>query len=414
MNWSSVQYKPTGNVDITIDLPASKSISNRLLILRHLANDGFEIENLSKANDTKILQSILKNEELPRIINCEDAGTVLRFMSCLCATKNGRQYILTGTKRLLNRPFEPLAKNLNELGARIITETSNNEIEQIEIEGNYLENTPLMIQGNLSSQFISGLCLIASEIKNGLQLQIAEPIYSRPYIQLTLDLLSELGVNSSFENNEIRIAEQQIQGKNIRVESDWSSACFIYCLMLLSNDIDVITIKDLAKQDLQGDKYIASLCSQFGIKTTYEENGVALKRTQVTNVPNTLSLENYPDLAVPFIVICAFCYPDIRLNGLSLLQLKESNRITVLQQNLEKFGIDLVSEKGSIWFKKIAKSPLGNTIKIETHHDHRIAMSFALLATLGFTIELDDTECIGKSFPDFFGQMKKLGIYLKK
>ena len=414
MNWHNIEYGQIENKEVHIHLPASKSISNRLLILQYLSSPSFEIEELSKANDTILLKKILDDKELRQDIFCQDAGTALRFITSLCASYANKTFTIRGTDRLLERPMQALFDCLNQLGAQVKLLQTKDGAKFISVQGAQLKSTPLTIAGNVSSQFISGLCLIAPQIENGIDLTIEEPILSRPYIEMTLSLMRELGIDSTFEKNHISIPAQKVQAKNLVVEADWSSACFFYSLMILSEKTAPIYLYGLREDAIQGDQFIADLAEQFGIKTTYGDLGANLRKEFSAKLPNEIDLEAYPDLAVPLIVACAFKYPQITFKGLEHLKLKESNRVYALQENLEKFGILLHEEKGRISFEKKTTISTNKIVKIHTHADHRIAMSFALVATLGHSIALDNIECINKSFPDFFEQMNKLGIRLKK
>lgn len=389
-------------------------MANRLLILQYLSSTPFEIENLSLANDTLILRKALENKLCPPVIHCEDAGTVFRFLTCVCATESGGGvFKLKGTKRLLERPMAPLINCLQSLGASILLVKKDGAPDHLAIQGATLERKPISIPGDVSSQFISGLCLIAPRIKNGLDLSIEGPVLSKPYINLTLALMAKLGVRSTFKKNHIRILPQTIIGQKLRVESDWSSACFFYASLLLSNDLKSIFIEDLYETDLQGDRYITEIGTLFGIQTTFKNKGALLEKKNEAMLPQEISLEDYPDLAVPFIVACAFKYPNVRLKNLQHLELKESNRIEALRFNLEKFGISLRATNGTISFHGAPHRERSAPLKISTFGDHRIAMSFALLAALGYTIELDNIKCIDKSFPHFFVEMAKVGLRLK-
>ena len=395
---------------IQIELPASKSISNRLLIIQKLASEKFEISNLSKANDTVILKNILVQEPLPQNIYCQDAGTVLRFMTCLCAALPNQEYILSGTPRLMARPMEPLLTNLRQLGANI--EIRKNEASEtlLSIKGNKLKNSLLTIAGNVSSQFISGLCLISPLIEGGLELEIKEEILSKPYIEITLNLLSEFGIKSIFRDNKIRIEQQPIITKDKTVENDWSAASFFYAYKILSNETPSIFLEGLGEDDIQGDKHIFLIGQKLGVQTTFS-NGGALLNNQDIDVPSLeLNLSAYPDIAIPLIVACAFRYPEIRFTGLTHLRDKESDRIHAIKHNLEKFGIYVNEEQGVIFVEKKEKIDPDKPIRIQTFSDHRIAMSFSLLGALGYDVTLDNINCIAKSFPDFLSQIHKLGI----
>jgi 3-phosphoshikimate 1-carboxyvinyltransferase len=409
MNWHKLTYNPINTALPSIKLPASKSISNRLLILQYLSKETIRLTKLSTANDTKVLEAILKNEQLPNEIDCQDAGTVLRFITAVCASRAKKNFQVSGTTQLMKRPMTPYIEALNKLGADIQWSESSNQAV-LKIKGDELSSVPLEITGNLSSQLISGLCLIASEIENGLDLLITPPILSVPYIEITLRLLRKLGIKSSFENNRIRIEQQALKSQSISVEADWSSACFFYSLLILSDNFKVLHLLGLTSQDIQGDAKIQDFALLFGIRTTFDKQGATLSKSVAVNIPYELDLKDYPDLAVPLLTACAFKYPSVTFCGLNHLQYKESNRIQALKENLEKFGITLIDDGGQISFKKDQLTPTRTSFKIDTFQDHRIAMSFALTAVLGHNIELNDVQCIAKSFPDFLTEIGKLGI----
>jgi len=410
MNWPKVSWKKIEEKQEAIQLPASKSISNRLLILRAISTNTFHIDNLSKANDTQLLEKILSHPALPPILNCQDAGTAYRFLTCLCATKNN-EYLLQGTPRLLHRPMTPLIVALRQLGA-VIKEPAHDKNTGLVVKGTNLKSSPLQVRGDVSSQFISALCLIASEIDGGLDLQIEPPVYSKPYIQMTLQLLQQFGVQSHFKKNHIRIEKQALVAKNFQVEADWSSACFFYCLLMLTDEISSLRINELQEDSIQGDSAISKIAKQFGVNTTFEAKGATLQKTKKVNAHKEINLEDFPDLAVPLLTVAALAHSGFVFTGLSHLEHKESNRITALATNLSKFGIELHNEAGSLSFNQKEKIPNKRSVRIETFNDHRIAMSFSLLAILGYDIQLDNASCVDKSFPDFFKEVSKLGFRL--
>lgn len=383
--------------------------------MQFLSEGNFKIGYLSAANDTQLLANILRQEPLPEDIYCSDAGTVFRFMACLCASIEGKTFRLTGTNRLLNRPMDDLIDNLNQLGATVYFEYKDNQKCGLYIRGTKLNGTPLRIRGSFSSQFISGLCLIGHTINGGLDLSISTPILSKPYIDLTLNLLANLGIKSSFQKNRIVIPEQKITTSDIKVEYDWSSASFFYSLLLLEPNIRGFLLLGLDKHDLQGDKQIIHLCEQFGIKSQFETDGCHIRSVEALHQSNRIiDLSNYPDIAIPIIVAAAFSQTDIRFTGLEHLKYKESDRIKAIQLNLQKFGIELQEQHGEIWFNPHHNLSANKSIQINTFQDHRIAMSFSLLAVLGYEILLDDVKCIDKSFPGFLEQLAKLSFRYKK
>ncbi len=268
----------------SINLEASKSISNRLLIIRELCDNKFDIENLSNAKDTRILTKILNDFKSQKDIDCEDAGTALRFALGFLANKDGN-WIVSGAKRMHERPIKPLIDCLLELGAEI-KYLNKNGFPPIEIKGGELKSKKLIIKGNISSQFISALLMIAPKIEGGLSLEITSKVLSKPYIDMTLDLMSEFGIESCWENNLIKVEQQNYLGKNIRVENDWSSASFWYSFLALSKSGE-IKIPNLYANSVQGDSVLSSIYLKLGIKTVIDKKDLNIY------VKNEIQNQNY-------------------------------------------------------------------------------------------------------------------------
>ena len=299
----------------SVDLESSKSISNRLLIIKELCKTKFEIQNLSNAKDTKILNGILNSFETKKEINCEDAGTALRFLIAFISTKEGI-WKVSGSKRMHERPVKPLIDCLKELGAEI-KYLEKEGFPPLEIKSKKLKSKKLSLPGDISSQFISALLLVAPTIENGLTLEITSKVLSKPYIDMTLGLMSEFGIEYSWENNVIKVEQQNYIAKNIEVENDWSSASFWYSFLALSKSGEV-KIPNLYADSLQGDSVLSSIYLKLGIKTEFNEESIILSKTEIIAKEIELDLSNYPDLALPIIITCAGLGTKAYLMGLEL------------------------------------------------------------------------------------------------
>jgi len=382
----------------SIDLESSKSISNRLLIIKELCKTQFEIQNLSNAKDTKILNELLDTYNKRTNLNCEDAGTALRFLIAFLATKEGIWRVL-GSKRMHERPVKHLIDCLKELGAEI-KYLEKAGFPPIEIKSKKLKSKKLSLPGDISSQFISAILLVAPTIENGLTLEITSKVLSKPYIAMTLGLMSKFGIKYSWENNLIKVEQQNYLAKNIKVENDWSSASFWYSFLALSKSGE-IKIPNLNANSLQGDSVLSSIYLRLGIKTEFNEDSIVLFKTKNIAKEIELNLSNNPDLALPIIVTCCGLGIKAYLTGLESLKVKESNRLECIKQELRKFNISCEIDSSSIKIKENQKI-VQPTYIIECHNDHRIAMSIAPLCMKVDSIKFDDKEVVNKSYPKFW------------
>ena len=379
----------------SIDLESSKSISNRLLIIKKLCKTQFEIQNLSNAKDTKILNELLDSFETKKDLNCEDAGTALRFIIAFLATKKGIWKVL-GSKRMHERPIKPLIDCLKDLGAEI-KYLGKEGFPPIEIKSKKLKSKKVILAGDISSQFISALLLVAPTIKGGLNLEITSKVLSKPYIDMTLGLMSEFGIEYSWENNLIKVKEQNYLSKNIEVENDWSAASFWYSFLALSKSGE-IKIPNLCANSIQGDSVLSSIYSKLGIKTEFNEDSIVLYKTKIIAKEIDLDLSNHPDLALPITVTCCGLGIKAHLIGLESLKIKESKRLESIKKELRKFNISCEIDSSSIKIKENQKI-VQPTSSIKCHNDHRIAMSIAPLCMKVDFIKFDNKEVVNKSYP---------------
>ena len=382
----------------SIGLESSKSISNRLLIIKKLCKTKLEIQNLSNAKDTKILNKILDDFEIKKEINCEDAGTALRFVIAFVATKKGI-WKVSGSKRMHERPIKPLIDCLIELGAEI-KYLEKEGFPPIEIKSKKLKSKKLSLSGDISSQFISALLMIAPTIENGLTLEITSKVLSKPYIDMTLSLLSEFGIEYTWENNLIKVEQQNYIAKNIKVENDWSAASFWYSFLALSKSGE-IKIPNLYASSIQGDSVLCSIYSKLGVKTEFNEDSIILYKTKNIAREIELDLSNHPDLALPIIVTIAGLGVKAHLMGLESLKIKESNRLESIKKELRKFNIRCEIDSSSIKIKE-SQNIVKPKSTIECHNDHRIAMSIAPLCMKVDSIKFDNKNVVNKSYPKFW------------
>lgn len=403
------------NLPIEISLPASKSISNRFLLLNSLFDNVLELHNISTADDTFLFQENIKKikNENNVYIDVKDAGTVCRFLLAYAAMCNGKTFTFIGTQRMYQRPLKALIDALQELGANIQCKDKVGYLP-CDVRGVKLNNKKLVVDGSVSSQFVSALCMIASKIENGLDILIKQNAVSYTYIYMTLQLMRKIGIPVFENNNKIKIAyTSSIVPQKLLIENDWSAASFFYAMIMIDNNLQ-FAFENLPLNSIQGDCEIVKLANHFHIET-HIENGIT--HIYYNNVDNkyindlTIDITNMPDMAIPLIVACAFKYSNVSFSGFSHLQFKESNRVEALQNELLHWNIQLNISNDTLSFDN--SKMLLDTEKIycvNTYNDHRIAMAFTLPLLLGFSIQFDNKECVSKSFPDFWKQVKKMGI----
>ena len=393
----------TGNIAGEINVSGSKSESNRLLILQSLFPN-LSLKNLSNSDDTKYLAKALKSGE--ELIDISHAGTAMRFLTAYFSVKENREVILTGSHRMQNRPISILVDALRSLGADISYDKKEG-YPPLRIKGRQIGKGRVKIQGNVSSQYISALLLMAPGLKNGLEVELLGKVTSVPYIKMTLALLSDLGIIHTWENNLIRIeAKDKIKDNLITVESDWSSASYFYSLVALSEN-GKVTLSSYKKDSLQGDSSLVSIYKNFGVKTHFENDSITLIKENIELDPLELDLSDSPDLAQTIAVTCFGLGMACDLSGLHTLKIKETDRLVALQQELEKLGADISVTDKSLHLK--AGSKINKDVLIKTYDDHRMAMAFAPLA-LKVPIQIDDADVVTKSYTDFWTDFESVLI----
>ena len=356
----------------SVKLPASKSISNRALILNALSYSPFEVENLSDCDDTNSMTRVLNSND--RDFDIGAAGTTMRFLTAFLSKVVG-EWTLTGSERMKKRPIKVLVEALNSIGANV--EYMENEgFPPLRIKGCALRGGEIALPGDVSSQYISALLMIAPLTEQGLTLRLEGKIISRPYIELTLGLMAQYGVRASWIGNTIKVEPQEYQPVPFKVESDWSAASYWYGMMALTDRAE-IELLGLFKKSLQGDSAGARLFAQLGVATTFTDRGVRLRRNGERPVKLVYDFVDQPDLAQTFTVVCALMGIPFRFSGLRSLRIKETDRIAALQQELAKLGYVVRDYDDSIleWNGE-RREPEANPV-IKTYEDHRMAMSFA-------------------------------------
>jgi 3-phosphoshikimate 1-carboxyvinyltransferase len=385
----------------SIQITGSKSETNRLLVLQQFYPN-LNIENISNSDDSKLMQKALASTS--NEINIGHAGTAMRFLTSYFAVKEHSEIVLTGSHRMKNRPIKILVDALRDLGATI-EYLEKDGFAPIKIKGKNLIKDTVEIEGNVSSQYISSLLLIAPTLKNGLQLKFKGEVTSVPYIKMTLQLLAELGIQYSWENNLISIQPKPIiESKTIVVESDWSSASYYYSLCALSPNSEV-TLSSYKNTSLQGDSVLAEIYQKLGVTTSFFENSITLKNKKTFDYQLlTLDLKSAPDIAQTIAVTCFGLGLECFLKGLHTLKIKETDRLVALKTEIEKLGGAVEITNETLHLKSSTK--IKENITVSTYDDHRMAMAFAPLA-LSASIQIEDPNVVSKSYPTFWEDFKK-------
>lgn len=392
-----------------ITISGSKSESNRLLILKKIFSE-ISIDNLSDSDDSVHMQHALSTNNVT--VNIGHAGTAMRFLTSYFAANNGRETVLTGSERMQNRPIEILVNALKDLGATIKYEDKIG-YPPIRIKGTKITKDKVQMEGNVSSQYISSLLLIAAKLENGLEIELIGKITSIPYINMTLSLLNQLGIETSFIGNSIKVyPKKNIEKQTIVVESDWSSASYFYSIVALAEVHSQITLSAYKKQSLQGDSCLADIYQHFGVATTFDENTITLKKVRKSSAETLeLDLKNAPDIAQTIAVTCFALGVACNLTGLHTLKIKETDRLVALHDELSKLGAFISVTDVSLHLEK--STVINKNIAIKTYNDHRMAMAFAPLALL-VPIQIVNAEVVTKSYQKFWDDMQQIGIQINK
>ncbi len=383
-------------------LPASKSISNRALIINALAGGKSDLRNLSDANDTQLMLRLVNSTD--RIIDVEDAGTTMRFLTAYFLVTN-QQKILTGAPRMKERPIGILVDALRLLGGEI-KYLENEGFPPIEIKKFTGQKTnTVRIRGDVSSQYISALMMVAPMLPSGLTLILEGKVGSRPYIEMTASLMKHFGVQCSVQDDKVIIPHQSYKAEPFTVESDWSAASYWFAFTALAENAE-IKLPKLLNNSLQGDSAIVEIMDSLGVKILFENDLLTLSKKE-SKRELQLDFTHCPDLAQTIAVVCAAKNVKGYFTGLESLRIKETDRIIALQHELRKIGADLV-EDAEKW-TLIPSTNLPKTASFSTYKDHRMAMAFAPLATL-MDVTIEEPEVVRKSYPNFWNDMKSFGF----
>lgn len=385
-------------------MPASKSISNRVLIMSALAKEKSSLHNLSDANDTQLMLKRVNSSDYE--IDVEDAGTTMRFLTAYFSITNQKK-LLTGTKRMQERPIGILVNALRSLGADI-TYVGNEGYPPLKINGFAEQKTNrIKIRGDVSSQFISALMMVAPTLPQGLSLELEGKVGSRPYIEMTSSLMKHFGVESKFEGNEISVKPQSYRAANYTVESDWSGASYWFAFAALAQEAEIL-LPRLSLNSLQGDRAIADM-DALGVTATM--SGDKIKLTKKSSAQEIhWDFTHCPDLGQTVAVICAAKGIKGFFSGLESLRIKETDRIAALQNELAKIGAELKEEDSAHW-TLIPSTKLPSSAAFQTYKDHRMAMAFAPLATL-MDVSIENPGVVKKSYPTFWEDVKSFGFAL--
>jgi 3-phosphoshikimate 1-carboxyvinyltransferase len=389
----------------TIQITGSKSETNRSLLLQALFPN-VRIENLSNSDDGQVMQKGLKKTSGE--VDIHHAGTAMRFLTGYFASQEGKEVILTGSQRMQERPIKVLVEALRNLGARI-EYVKEEGYPPIKISGKKLDKDKVSLPANISSQYISSLLLIAPSLKNGLELELVGKITSVPYIKMTLSLLEQIGVSTSFEGNTIKVEPKEtVQDTTLVVESDWSSASYFYSIVALCEVGTTIQLSSYKKDSLQGDSVMAEVYKDFGVETTFGEHTITLTKT-TDEIPQHVEydLSNAPDTAQTISVTCLGLGMGCHLTGLHTLPIKETDRLAAMQTELSKFGAKVDIDAESLTLQPT--SSLKSDVAVDTYNDHRMAMAFGPLAVKA-SFRVNDAEVVSKSYPDFWNDLSTLGF----
>jgi 3-phosphoshikimate 1-carboxyvinyltransferase len=404
MNLSLKQSKivnPTSKITIT----GSKSESNRLLLLQALYPD-IKIHNVSNSDDSELMQKALGASETE--IDIHHAGTAMRFLTAYFAAKENKTVVLTGSKRMKERPISILVDALKQLGAEI-SYIENEGYPPLLIKGKKLTNHKVNLKANVSSQYISALLLIASKLENGLELTLEGEITSVPYINMTLALLNDIGINTSFQKNVIKVLPKnnQLSKTELTVESDWSSVSYFYSIVALSSVGTQLKLASYKRDSLQGDSVLTELYKEFGVSSTFNSDELILEKTDIDSQDINFDLKNAPDIAQTIAVTAFGLGLTCNLSGLHTLKIKETDRLVALKTELEKLGAQVNITENSLHLS--SSNNINSSIEIETYNDHRMAMAFAPLA-LKTNLIIKDAKVVSKSYPTFWEDLKRIGF----
>lgn len=398
-------YNEGGNLSAEAGLPASKSIANRALVIAALCGADKNLNNLSDCDDTQaVIRALASNDEVK---NIGAAGTAMRFLTAYYAISS-ESVVMTGTERMKNRPILILVDALRTLGADI-EYVEKEGFPPLKINGKQLLGGELHVKGDVSSQYLSAILMIAPYTANGIKLVIEGDLVSRPYLQMTLSLMQEFGVSYTWEDNVVQIAPSEYKPLEFTVENDWSAASYWYSIVALSENKSV-KLKYLLADSLQGDSHLVELYKPLGVETQFVDGGVVLSKNAEVALPKIydISLKEQPDLAQTLVVSCLLMNVPFRFSGLGNLKIKETDRIEALINECKKLGYVLKEIEPGVLCWNGEKCAPDSEIVIKTYEDHRMAMAFAPAVIKLGSIIISEPDVVSKSYPSFWQEFEKV------
>lgn len=407
---------PLNPVQAKLSLPASKSIANRLLIMQSF-NPDMTIGNLSEANDTVLLQQLIRQmqdsgkQDHPVTLDAGPAGTVYRFMTARLAIEPGT-WFLTGSERMKERPVKLLIEALRTLGADI-EYAGNEDYPPLIIRGRKLKGGAVSIDAGVSSQYISALMMIGPELEEGLDLSLTGNVGSLPYIEMTARLMQQAGINVISSKNRYIIPKQSYAPAQLITEPDWSAASYWFQIVSLSKQSEVL-LRDLKPDSLQGDSAVRALFEPLGVSSQFTDNGLLLKNTHSMVTRFTADFSDIPDLAQTFAVTLAAKGIPSRLTGLRSLRIKETDRIKALILDLDACGLKAIEKENFVLELPQQSITINPKIPfIHTFHDHRMAMAFAPICLTGQPLQIENPDVVQKSYPSFWNHLIDAGFLVE-
>lgn len=405
-------------VKARIQLTGSKSESNRALIIAAHSNGSVQIDNLSNAEDTRTLQQLITDARTLSTtgeteLDVGPAGTAMRFLTAYLPLIPGA-FLLTGSKRMQERPIGILVEALQKLGTSL-SYAGQTGYPPLRIEGPVQSDlNTVSIRGDVSSQYLSALALNAAFFPNGLSIEILGELTSRPYFLMTLQMLEEACIRHKWVDNHVHIPRQRTASAKIYIEPDWSAASYWYSLLALSPAGSEIELPGLKEKSLQGDRAIAEIMLHFGVSTEFLKDGIRIYRIEKELAETELDFKSCPDLAQSVLVCAAALGVNGLYSGLETLRIKETDRISALQAELGKFDVTLEERENGTFYLDAGSFDRTVTTSIRTYEDHRMAMAFAPLAKILPEIEIQEPEVVGKSYPEFWNHLKQLNLSVEE
>jgi 3-phosphoshikimate 1-carboxyvinyltransferase len=397
---------PAKLTNCTIKLPTSKSISNRLLLLNALSYSPYEIKNLSDSDDTRVMLDVLNSNG--NVFDIGAAGTSMRFLTAFLSKVVG-EWVLTGSERMKQRPIGVLVDALRRLGAKIEYDEKEG-YPPLRIFGSALKGGDITLPGNISSQYISALLMIAPQVEDGLTIHLEGEVISRPYIDLTLKLMEEYGVKAVTQDERtIIIPEAGYRPKPMTVEADWSAASYWYEIAALNPGFEV-TLQGLRNDSLQGDAAVKDIFENLGVTSRFTQRGLVVTSQGVMPARFDYDFVNQPDLAQTVVVTCCMLNVPFRFTGLQTLKIKETDRISALIKELAKFGFKLSTNDKDTLEWNGDKDEVKSVPYVDTYKDHRMAMAFAPTASVTGETGINDHRVVSKSYPSFWDDIAQAGF----